>query len=75
MTTRRELLQIAAAAAGLSALGGGFLKAVAEQRLTQRDLLRFEAKGQVTLLHMADLHAQLCPSISASPRSTSVSAR
>jgi sulfur-oxidizing protein SoxB len=61
MTTRRELLQIAAAAAGLSALGSGFLKAVAEQRLTQRDLLRFEAKGQVTLLHITDLHAQLVP--------------
>src|SRR5690606_11533672 len=61
MTTRRELLQIAAAAAGLSALGGGFLKAVAQQRLTQRDLLRFKAKGQVTLLHITDLHAQLVP--------------
>ena len=61
MTTRRELLQIAAAAAGLSAIGGGFWRAVAQQRLTQQDLLRFSPKGQVTLLHMTDLHAQLVP--------------
>lgn len=61
MTTRRELLQIAAAAAGLSTLGGRFWQAVAQQRLTQQDLLRFSPKGQVTLLHMTDLHAQLVP--------------
>lgn len=61
MTTRRELLQMAAAAAGVSAFGGGFWKAVAQQRLTQQDLLRFTPKGQVTLLHMTDLHAQLVP--------------
>jgi len=61
MTTRRELLQIAAAAAGLSAIGGGFWRAVAQQRLSQQDLLRFSPKGQVTLLHMTDLHAQLVP--------------
>jgi sulfur-oxidizing protein SoxB len=61
MKTRRELLQVAAAAASVSALGSGFWKAVAQQRLSQDDLLRFTPKGQVTLLHMADLHAQLVP--------------
>ena len=61
MTTRRELLQLAAAAAGLSAFGGRFWEAVAQQRLTEKDLLRFRPKGQVTLLHITDLHAQLVP--------------
>ncbi len=35
--------------------------AAAQQRLTQDDLLRFDAKGQVTILHLADLHAQTRP--------------
>ena len=61
MTTRREFIQVAAAAAGLSVLGGNFWPAVARQRLSQQDLLRFTPKGQVTLLHLADLHAQLVP--------------
>lgn len=61
MTTRREFLQIAAAAAGLAGAGGSFWQAVAQQRLGQEHLLRFAPKGQVTLLHLADLHAQLVP--------------
>jgi len=61
MTTRREFLQVAAAAAGLGSLGSGFWRAVAAERLRQQDLLRFTPKGQVTLLHLADLHAQLVP--------------
>lgn len=61
MTTRREFIQVVSAAAGLAGLGGNFWRAVAQQRLNQQDLLRFTPKGQVTLLHMADLHAQLVP--------------
>jgi len=59
MITRREALQVAAATAALGI--GGFTRAMAQQRLTQADLLRFPAFGNVTLLHTADLHGQLTP--------------
>ncbi len=60
MLTRRHFLQAASAAAVL--LGPGRLaRAAARQRLTQDDLLRFAAVGQVTLLHFTDTHAQLNP--------------
>ena len=61
MLTRRDFLQLAAATAALAAGAGGFSRALAQQRLTQEDLLRFEPLGQVTLLHFADIHAQLLP--------------
>jgi S-sulfosulfanyl-L-cysteine sulfohydrolase len=61
MKTRRDFLQIAAATAAMGASIGGFSRALAQQRLTQNDLLRFEPLGQVTLLHFADIHAQLLP--------------
>lgn len=38
-----------------------FTRALAQQRLTQSDLLSFDAKGQVTLLHVTDMHGQLEP--------------
>jgi sulfur-oxidizing protein SoxB len=59
MTTRRAFLEIAAAAAAV--LPSGWSRAFAQQRLSQNDLLRFEALGNVTLVHVADLHAQLVP--------------
>ena len=60
MFSRRDLLQLAAAtAAALGPLGS--TRAFAQQRLTQADLLRFEPLGNVTLVHIADLHAQLVP--------------
>lgn len=63
MITRREFLQAATSAAGLVAASGlGSLGHVAaQQRLTQADLLRFEPKGNVTLIHVTDIHAQLVP--------------
>ncbi len=63
MTTRRELLSAGAAAAAIVAAGrlGGFGQALAQQKLTEADLLQFSRLGNVTLLHMADLHAQLLP--------------
>ena len=61
MLTRRDFLQLAAATAALSAGAGGFGRALAQQRLTQEDLLRFEPLGQLTLLHFTDIHAQLLP--------------
>ena len=58
MITRREVLQVGAAAAALTA-GGRFTRALAQQRLTQDELLEFDALGNVTLLHVADMHGQL----------------
>jgi sulfur-oxidizing protein SoxB len=60
MITRREILQVGAAAAALT-IGGGFTRAMAQQRLSQAELLKFDALGNVTLLHVADIHGQLKP--------------
>jgi S-sulfosulfanyl-L-cysteine sulfohydrolase len=62
MSTRREILEIAAAAAATAAiLPAGWARAFAQQKLRQDDLTRFEPLGNVTLVHIADLHAQLTP--------------
>lgn len=62
--TRRDFLQFAANA-GMALGAAGYLsnptRALAQQKLTQDDLLSFDAKGQVTLLHFTDVHAQLMP--------------
>ena len=60
MITRREILQVGAATAALAA-GGGFTRAMAQQRLSEAELLKFDALGNVTLLHVADIHGQLMP--------------
>jgi sulfur-oxidizing protein SoxB len=59
MLSRREILQLAGAAAAI--LPAGWPRALAQQRLTQAELLRFEPVGAVTIVHIADLHAQLRP--------------
>jgi sulfur-oxidizing protein SoxB len=59
MISRRDLLQLAAATAAL--LPGGWNRAFAQQQLTQADLLSFEPVGNVTLVHLTDIHAQLLP--------------
>jgi len=61
MITRREILQVSAATAALTAGGGGFTRAMAQQRLSEAELLKFDALGNVTLLHVADIHGQLLP--------------
>jgi sulfur-oxidizing protein SoxB len=60
MTNRREFLQIAAAAAAAVPFGN-WTRAFAQQRLSQSDLLAFEPLGNVTLVHITDIHAQLMP--------------
>jgi sulfur-oxidizing protein SoxB len=63
MISRREFLQATAAASALI-LGSGLgpLGSVAaQQRLTQADITRFDPLGTVTLLYVADTHAQLVP--------------
>lgn len=59
MITRRDVLQIGAATAALGL--GSVGRAAAQQRMTQDALLAFDHYGNITLLHMADLHAQLMP--------------
>ena len=61
MRSRREFLQMAAVSASYFATSPNFARAAAQQRLTQDDLLKFESKGQVTLLHLTDMHGQLKP--------------
>jgi sulfur-oxidizing protein SoxB len=53
------LLQVGAATAALGL--SDFSRAMAQQKLTQDQLLKFENYGNITLLHMADLHGQLMP--------------
>ena len=60
MITRREILQVGVAAAALTA-GGNLSRAFAQQNLTEAELLKFDAVGNVTLLHVADIHGQLLP--------------
>ncbi len=61
MRSRREFLQMAAVSASYFAATPNFARGAAQQRLTQDDLLKFESKGQVTLLHLTDIHGQLKP--------------
>jgi sulfur-oxidizing protein SoxB len=59
MISRRDFIQLAAATAAL--LPAGWPRAFAQQRLTQTELLRFDAVGNVTLVHVSDIHGQLRP--------------
>jgi len=62
MISRREFMTAASATAAL--LAGSSIplsRLAAEGRLTQEELLSFEPTGNVTLLHVTDLHAQLVP--------------
>lgn len=63
MISRRDFLQATAAASALT-IGGGLGplgRAAAQQRLSQADILRFDPLGTVTILYVADIHAQLMP--------------
>jgi len=61
MFSRRDFLQVTAATAALTGVPGHLARAAARQTISQDDLLQFDSLGQVTLLHMTDLHAQLVP--------------
>ena len=62
MITRREFTQAALAASAIASSGLGPLGRVAAQgRLTQDELLKFDAVGNVTLVHITDIHGQLMP--------------
>lgn len=62
MISRRDFLQwTAVAGAFATGFPGGMKRAAAQQKITQDDLLKFEDKGTVTLLHLTDIHGQLNP--------------
>ncbi|KZD23780.1 thiosulfohydrolase SoxB [Tardiphaga robiniae] len=63
MISRRDFLRATAAASALT-IGSGLGplgRAAAQQRITQADILRFDPLGTVTILYVADTHAQLMP--------------
>lgn len=61
MFSRRDFLQFAAISAAATGFSGTLTSVAAQQKLTQDDLLSFESKGKLTLLHLTDIHAQLLP--------------
>jgi len=63
MFSRREFLTatVALSAFAGSGMAGRWSRAAAQQRLSEDDLLKAEKYGNVTLLHITDLHAQLKP--------------
>jgi len=63
MISRRDFLQATSAASAITVASGlGPLgRVAAQQKLTEADILRFDAVGTATILYMADVHAQLVP--------------
>ena len=63
MISRRDFLQVSmAASAMVGASGfGNWARLAAQQKLTQDDLLQFDTYGNVSLIHITDIHAQLKP--------------
>ena len=61
MITRRAFVQAGLAASAIVGASGigGWSRLAAQQRLTQDDLLGFADFGNVTLVHVTDIHAQL----------------
>lgn len=63
MITRREFLQASVAVSAIYGISGfgNWSKLAAQQALTQDQLLQFDDFGNVTLIHITDVHAQLKP--------------
>ncbi|MCT8162189.1 thiosulfohydrolase SoxB [Pseudoruegeria sp. SHC-113] len=63
MISRRDFLQVGMAASALlgSSGFGNWARLAAQQKLSQDDLLAFETFGNVSLIHITDIHAQLKP--------------
>lgn len=63
MITRREFFQAAMATSALYGASGfgSWGRLAAQQALTQDQLLQFDDFGNVTLIHVTDIHAQLKP--------------
>lgn len=63
MISRREFLQAGLAASTILGASGlsRWSRLMAQQALTQEQLLQFDAFGNVTLIHITDIHAQSVP--------------
>ncbi|MBN9282512.1 MAG: thiosulfohydrolase SoxB [Hyphomicrobium denitrificans] len=62
MVSRREFIAAASAAAVIASRAGLSVRALAAgAKLTQDELLKFDGVGNVTLVHLTDLHAQVMP--------------
>lgn len=63
MISRRDFLQATVAASAIYGASGvgNWAKIAAQQALTQNQLLDFKTTGNVTLIHITDIHAQLKP--------------
>jgi S-sulfosulfanyl-L-cysteine sulfohydrolase len=63
MISRRDFMQASMAASAIVG-GSGFgnwARLAAQQRLTQDQLLQFDTFGNVSLIHVTDIHAQMVP--------------
>ncbi len=63
MISRRDFLQATVAASAIYGASGvgNWARLAAQQALTQDQLLEFQPTGNVTLIHITDIHAQLKP--------------
>ena len=63
MISRRDFLQVSmAASAMVGASGfGNWARLAAQQSLTQNQLLEFDTFGNISLIHVTDIHGQLKP--------------
>ena len=63
MISRRDFLQTSMAASAILGASsfGNWARLAAQQRLTQDQLLEFDTFGNVSLIHVTDIHAQLKP--------------
>ncbi|TDX28494.1 thiosulfohydrolase SoxB [Rhodovulum visakhapatnamense] len=63
MISRRDFLQAALAASAVwgASGAGNWARLAAQQALTQDRLLEFDTFGNVTLIHVTDIHGQLVP--------------
>ena len=63
MISRRDFLQVGMAASALVGASGfgNWSRLAAQQALTQDQLLQFDTFGNVSLIHITDIHSQLMP--------------
>ncbi|OIQ42933.1 MAG: thiosulfohydrolase SoxB [Roseobacter sp. MedPE-SWde] len=63
MISRRDFLQVSMAASALVGASGfgNWGRLAAQQSLTQDQLLEFDTFGNISLIHVTDIHAQLKP--------------
>ena len=63
MISRRDFLQVSMAASAIVGASGfgNWSRLAAQQALTQDQLLQFDTFGNVSLIHVTDIHAQMVP--------------